>query len=196
MLDDVFSSPANCALLRALLDSREGMSGRAAARAAGINHQVGALAIRRLEASGVVERRGGGRVQLVRLRPENALVNDLLRPLFRGERTLWIRLRNELSKGWGKDVLSVVLFGSAARGDAGPDSDVDLLVVAKRSAFVRTAADERREFILRRYDFRLSTLILDPEGLKRRFRSGDALLLNILREGILLDGRPLKEIVE
>ena len=172
------------------------MSGRAAARAAGINHQVGALAIRRLEASGVVERRGGGRVQLVRLRPENALVNDLLRPLFRGERTLWIRLRNELSKGWGKDVLSVVLFGSAARGDAGPDSDVDLLVVAKRSAFVRTAADERREFILRRYDFRLSTLILDPEGLKRRFRSGDALLLNILREGILLDGRPLKEIVE
>jgi predicted nucleotidyltransferase len=195
-LDDVFSSPANCALLRALLNTREGMSGRAAARAAGINHQVGSLSIGRLEAAGVIERRGAGRVQLVRLRPDNVLVDELLRPLFRGERALWTRLREELSKGWGKGLLSVVLFGSAARGEAGPDSDVDLLVLVEGSKVsVRKAADERRSSVLRRYGFRLSPLVFNVDEVRKRLHSGDRLLSNILREGILLGGRSLKEVI-
>lgn len=36
-----------------------------------------------------------------------------------------------LEERFGADLVSVVLFGSRARGTAGPDSDLDLLVVAR-----------------------------------------------------------------
>lgn len=44
----------------------------------------------------------------------------------------WIRrLRSRLEEGFGSSV-QVILFGSYARGEAAPDSDVDLLVVVPR----------------------------------------------------------------
>ena len=41
---------------------------------------------------------------------------------------LWKRLRETLS-GWTEKPVHAAVFGSAARGDGGPDSDIDLLLV-------------------------------------------------------------------
>lgn len=41
----------------------------------------------------------------------------------------------------GFDPEKIILFGSQARGDAGPDSDVDLLVVMDTDSKRRTAVD-------------------------------------------------------
>ncbi len=41
---------------------------------------------------------------------------------------LWKRLRDTLS-GWAEKPVHTAVFGSAARGDGGPDSDIDLLLV-------------------------------------------------------------------
>ncbi len=38
-------------------------------------------------------------------------------------------LRDRLSRAYGSRLYSVVLFGSEARGQAGPESDIDLIVV-------------------------------------------------------------------
>jgi len=38
-------------------------------------------------------------------------------------------LRDRLSRAYGERLNSVVLFGSEARGQAGPESDIDLIVV-------------------------------------------------------------------
>lgn len=46
-----------------------------------------------------------------------------------------------LKERLGDDLVSVVLFGSVARGEARPDSDIDLLVIARnlpKSQFART----------------------------------------------------------
>jgi uncharacterized protein len=50
----------------------------------------------------------------------------------------WIR-------GMGDRLVSLVLFGSVARGDATPDSDVDVLVVA--TGFPRSLRDRRQEIL-------------------------------------------------
>jgi len=65
------------------------------------------------------------------------------------------------------DPLSVILFGSQARGDAGPWSDVDLLVVLPEVAdTIQARSDIYREL----RDFRVSTdiTVTTPEEISRR----------------------------
>lgn len=57
------------------------MSGRAVARAAGMNHQTCAVAVNRLERLGLLKRQGSGKIQLIRLNAKNLLIRDLLLPL-------------------------------------------------------------------------------------------------------------------
>jgi predicted nucleotidyltransferase len=44
-------------------------------------------------------------------------------------RTLVLSLLEALLKVWGERLVSLVVFGSVARGEARRDSDIDLLVV-------------------------------------------------------------------
>jgi len=56
-----------------------------------------------------------------------------------------------LRKHWGDNLVSVVLFGSVARGNFGPDSDIDLFIVCRsfpREYTKRTAAFVEIERVL------------------------------------------------
>ncbi len=94
-------------------------------------------------------------------------------------RTLVSRLLDALLEVWGSKLVSLVVFGSAARGDARPDSDVDLLVVGRelpRSRFRRQElfekAEERLEDLFselwdRGFVAEFSPIILDVEEARR-----------------------------
>ena len=78
----------------------------------------------------------------------------------------------------------IVLFGSHARGEGGPDADVDLLVVFAGS---RPMADRSLE-IRRRLaaPFPLDLLTRSEGEIQRRLRYGDFFLQEILEEGVVL----------
>lgn len=61
----------------------------------------------------------------------------------------------------------VILFGSRARGEAGPDSDVDLLVVLPR-VDSRTEAALAMRLALRDYDIVKDIVVTTSEDLRRR----------------------------
>ena len=48
-----------------------------------------------------------------------------------------------LQSRWGEQLMSVVLFGSGARGEAKAESDIDLLVISEH--FSRSRLDRHRE---------------------------------------------------
>ncbi len=196
-LDWVFAAPSHAPLLRALKDSAEGMSGRAAARAAGINHQACKLALDRLEALGVVRRRGGGRTQLVSLNFDNALVQGALLPLYRSEKEFRALLRGDIRRALGKEARCAALFGSAARGEDRPGSDIDLLLVADGAAKARLAGralEFGREFAAR-YGIRLSPITYTAAEVRARYRTGDPLIRNVLADGVDLLDKKLREIL-
>jgi predicted nucleotidyltransferase len=74
----------------------------------------------------------------------------------------------------------VILFGSHARGRAGPDSDVDLLVVTDKP----TDADSSLR-ILRAidYGFSLDLVVCDEARLRRRILLGDFFLMDVTEQG-------------
>lgn len=80
----------------------------------------------------------------------------------------------------------VILFGSHARGTAGADSDVDLLVIA---AFEGTGFRQSLK-ILDRLDSRLplDLIAYRPEDVQRRYTEGDPLIREALDHGKVLYG--------
>lgn len=82
----------------------------------------------------------------------------------------------------------IILFGSQARGTAGPDSDVDLLVVMdhegssmQQAVRIRMALD---------YRFPLDLIVRSRAEIERRVGLGDFFLQDVLREGKVLYESP------
>ncbi|HKP12759.1 MAG TPA: nucleotidyltransferase domain-containing protein [Blastocatellia bacterium] len=95
-------------------------------------------------------------------------------------------LRHQLESLYGERLVSLVLFGSQARGDAEPGSDIDVLVVLKGP--VDAGAEIRRTIqavadLSLEHDEVISCIFMDEDRFLHR---AGPLLRNIRREGIAL----------
>ena len=82
---------------------------------------------------------------------------------------------------------AVYLFGSHARGEARPDSDVDLCLVAEGATEQLKAAQRWRVAISEiRPKPALSLLPIAPQRLQEKQTTGDYFFQTVLREGIQL----------
>jgi predicted nucleotidyltransferase len=81
----------------------------------------------------------------------------------------------------------IILFGSHARGTAGPDSDVDLLVVIPFQGKGWRKAAEIRSRI--QSPFPLDLLVRAPDEMRRRVQAGDPFLREIAEQGVELNAK-------
>ena len=103
--------------------------GEVAARAARGSEIGVRRALARLVEQGIVRATEMGRNRVHELNRDH--VAAPVAELFAGLRLeLWKRLR-ETFAGWEPQPLHAAVFGSAARGDGGPESDIDLLLVRR-----------------------------------------------------------------
>ncbi len=93
-------------------------------------------------------------------------------------------LRQGLHALYGDDLFSLVLFGSQARGDADPESDVDVLVVLDKPVDAGREIERTGGIVANlslRYDTAVSCLFVSAE---RYYTERSPFLLNVRREGI------------
>jgi uncharacterized protein len=83
------------------------------------------------------------------------------------------------------DPVKIILFGSHARGEAGPESDIDLLVVLPEIANKRQAAVAIRR-ILTDLPVPKDIVVTTPEEIARRGDLVGTVLRPALREGKVL----------
>ena len=102
---------------------------------------------------------------------------------------------------WSDKPVTVVLFGSTARGDGGQSSDVDLLIVRP----LDVAVDDQQwaqdvatlsEQVQLWTGSPCDVLEYDPAELEQLIRGGDPLVDALLRDGVTLAGSDLRQIVE
>ena len=81
----------------------------------------------------------------------------------------------------------IILFGSAAQGDTGPDSDADFLIIKKQTPYY--GSDRIRELspMIER-NIPVDFLVYRPEEFEKRLAMGGPFLKAILKEGRVLYG--------
>jgi predicted nucleotidyltransferase len=197
-LDRLFSNSSHIAILHALQNNRQGLSGRAIARQAGLNHQVGAVALRNLEALGVVERHGGGKTQLIHLNFDSRLVKDLILPLLRGETLLLTDALRDIVRHFSDKAMTITLFGSMARREDVLGSDMDILFVVhgkNKNEILEEAGPYSAGFI-KKFGIRLSPIAWTATEVRDRYRAKNRLVLAILSDGHDLLPKKLREVLE
>jgi len=81
----------------------------------------------------------------------------------------------------------IILFGSAARGDEGPDSDADFLVIKKKTPLYGSERTRKLSRMIKR-SIPVDFLVYRPEEFEKRVEMGDPFLKAILKEGKVLYG--------
>ena len=190
---DILGAPARLAVARLLvrLPDKE-FTGREIARLLGVSPSTALQALGILVAQGLALRRTIGRAHVFQANRESylfGLLGDLLRSEDRVREEMLERARAALGKG----ALSLVLFGSHARGTAGPSSDLDLLVVTEDPEAMEERLDELEALFLRRYGLHVDAKVLTPREL--RARASLPYLRAARAEGLVVGGRPLDEVI-
>jgi hypothetical protein len=121
------SSSADLDVLAVLARTTDSLSGREIARRAGRSQEWTRKVLERLVEHGIALRRLGGSALLYDLNRTH-LAAPAVEQLVELRPMLVDRLRAELAE-WDVQPAAAALFGSAARGDGGTDSDIDLFVV-------------------------------------------------------------------
>jgi len=99
-------------------------------------------------------------------------------------KTIVSELRTSFEALYGDRLVSMILFGSHARGDAEPGSDIDVLVVLKEPVSPGTEitrTSEIRSQLSLKYDVVVSCTYVSTE---RYTTEQSPLLINIRREGV------------
>lgn len=179
-LDDLFATGSHVRVLRALdgLPGNAGVSGRELARRAGVSAPTAREALASMVDQGIVRVTRSLGTAAYRLNPDHVLV-ALVRDLFARERAAGAELDRDLSEAVRRigDVEAAYVFGSAARGDMLPGSDIDIAVVSRGPVMEETA---QLDVVHRKYGNRVNVIRL-------RSRAGAG-----LRERIKAEGRPLE----
>jgi predicted nucleotidyltransferase len=93
-------------------------------------------------------------------------------------------LRERLAEHYGDRLIDVVLFGSQARGDAAPGSDIDVMVVLKGDVYPGEEIERTGDFVAAlslEYDVLISVIFRSEESF---YRAETPLLINVRKEGI------------
>ena len=202
-LDHMLGTQAKVRLLRALAALTSPVSGREAQRLARVRSVSGAgRALADLTDLGILSRDETSGSHLYRVNRSHALAPYIL-ALFDAEEMQWGILREALAEGLraadlAEAVCSVVIFGSTARGDAHPGSDLDLLVIVKDAddvGSVRRAILAVDPALRERLGLRASPYVLARADAAARTSDGDPLMAAVRTEGRTLLGDSFAEVL-
>ncbi|MCL5027423.1 MAG: nucleotidyltransferase domain-containing protein [Bacteroidetes bacterium] len=196
VLDEIFRTWSNVAVLRALLDTNTGFSGNEVARVAGMNPRSAFKALTSLEELGLAIRVVGGRDHIFTLNREHYLVQEIVLKIYPIESKFLDEVITALSAILKGHVYSAVIFGSVARKEEKSLSDLDICCVVNSPLellFVRDLLNKKSSALYKKYGIRLAPVIFMKAQFMRKRKT--KLIKDIAGEGILITGKSIKGLI-
>jgi predicted nucleotidyltransferase len=184
-------------VINVLVHTSKPLSGRAIAQLAGVSPAQAARVLPRLVELGLVEGQLSPPSMLYRLVPEHVAAGPL-----QALSGLALTFLDQLGREVGDldpSPACVAAYGSFARHQVRPDSDIDLLVVRPRTIDQDDDAWADSVEAIRSQARRLSgnnveVLEVGQSEVRRLVRSGKPLWRNIVRDAVVIFGSPLHEL--
>lgn len=198
LLDEVLGQKPRVVLLRILARTACEHTGRELARLTGLDHKTCHTALQGLSRQGIVEMRRVGRALVYVLNRDHAVVQGILGPAFEKEAGLVEDYAREARRRIRVPIESIVLFGSVARGEEEPKSDVDLLFVVADDRAAKAAEAGIEEVMIdlaRRYGNVPQILMISRARFRKEIRLGKPLYMEILKTGRVLQGKAFSELL-
>ncbi|MGH8994919.1 MAG: nucleotidyltransferase family protein [Acidimicrobiales bacterium] len=183
-------------LLAVFAETTADLSVRSAARLSAVSVAQTSRILPELAALGILERADVPPSTVYRLVEDN-VASRTIRQLARS-RDFVLAEFGELAKAMPSPPLSIVVFGSFARGDAGPDSDIDVVMV-HRSGVETTSkwsdgVEQWRRAVRRLTGNEVEVMEVDERDIGSLLRSRRPVWQDIAREGIAVFGKTLGEL--
>ncbi len=198
-IERAFGSRAKVRILEVLFTNPDGeFTGRELAREIDFTPARAHSILKELVSENLVKMRRKGRSYLFSLNKDSFLAEKLSYIFSVGHlplRKLEDIISSRVSK---KHIVSIVLFGSIAHREEKPDSDIDLFCIVNDEVDkenVRKRLLELNDLTIRLFGNSVSPTISTISEFRRNFKKGEALVKEILRESVLLYGKPLSDIV-
>jgi predicted nucleotidyltransferase len=188
-LNDILGNRVQVKLLRVLVRTKGSFTGRELARLIGHSQNQTSLALQELERNGLVVWQGAGRSHLYSVDKDNVLVTDFLEAGFRLEDDLLNRMAEVFLDEIGRDLVSVILFGSIAKGEEKPNSDIDLVVVVRDKADLKTVEDHVAEAsanVTRRFGNQAMPIVVKKSDYERKMKSRKGFWREVAETGAII----------
>jgi predicted nucleotidyltransferase len=190
-IDEILGSRSRIAVLRVLRGVGVPLNASQIAARTKLTRPAVASVLTDFADMGIVQSSSAGRANVHTLIRSSALVTELLEPLFAAEEQQPELLLEELKESFGDLAESVVLFGSYARGDQDPQSDIDVVLVARdpsaKELLERAAEAQHLEFH-NRFGTTLSPLIYESREAAALHSRAPALFESVSKDGIVVSG--------
>lgn len=200
LIERALADPVKIKTYRILARHPEGLTGRGIAGLVPTSPFKINQVLRELVDLGILEASAVGKAHLYRLNRHHILVRDLISYALGFEERLLIDLGAEISRRLKPRPLSVMLYGSVARGDEGPKSDLDLYLIypdeCKDAGRISDAGPLVSEWVLRTYGNPISIRRARISDFQRLSRERDPLTRNVVKEGKILAGLTITEILD
>jgi uncharacterized protein len=197
ILNIVFSSSSIIPILRELNIRKTGVTGREIARLSGMTHRSALKALENLEIINLVKKQVAGRTYYFTMNREHYLYKKIVSIIFKAEKDILSKISDQISSSLGKYSESIIIYGSVARGDENPESDLDVCIVYKRDpGKIEQRITDLRAELNSVYGVTLAPFIVSVSEFKKRARSGKPPVNNILKEGKIIYGKQFKDILK
>lgn len=199
LLERALGDPVKIRTYRLLARHPEGLTGRGIAALIQTSPFKINQVLRQLVEEGILEASVVGKAHLYRFRQGHVLVEELIRHALDFEDRIFESLGGKIIALLNPKPLSVILYGSAARGDEGPTSDLDLYFIYADETKDMSIAETMRtlsEKITRSYGNPLSFRRARISDFQRLSRERDALTRNVIKEGKVLFGLTMTELLD
>jgi predicted nucleotidyltransferase len=192
-LEDIFGSRGRIAVLRTLANVSVPLSIRQIARQSGLSHVSTAAVLDGLVACGAVSETTAGRSRVHWLNRNSLIVRDIVLPALAAETAQPQALLSAVREALPAGVYSAVLYGSYARGDQTPLSDLDILLVYSSKDSVESESDALDSIageLGRRLGVHVSVLAYSLEEALTLVERRGTMMDGVMADGIVLAGVP------